>query len=64
MFRPKCENCKGADPERKQGLNNIRCTIYHKWVKSTSYCADYFNNELERTLLQAKIAMSNKLYQK
>lgn len=51
MFRPKCENCKGADLERKQGLDNIRCTIYHKWVKSTGYCADYFNNELERTLL-------------
>lgn len=64
MFRSKCENCKGADPERKQGLSHIRCAIYHKWVKPIDHCADYFNDELERARLQVKIAMSNKLYQK
>ena len=62
MFRAKCENCKGADPTRTQGLNHIRCVVYHKWVKPTDCCADYFNDVLEKALLQAKIAMSNKLH--
>ena len=61
-FRLKCENCRGADLERKQGLNNIRCTVYHKWVKLTDYCADYYDDELERMRLQFKIAMSNKMH--
>lgn len=62
MIRAKCENCKGADLERMQGSDRIRCTVYHKWVKLTDYCVDYYDDELERLRLQFKIAMSNKLY--